>query len=63
MSSASGGEVPVIEGCLNGLHGILFHFHSKISKDAESDIQKFSRIALNPQSDLKRYGVPVGKVL
>ena len=64
MVSQSNGELRIIEGALNGLHGLLFSFHQIISNDPnmKKEIHQYARMALQPQSDLSRFGVPIGKL-
>lgn len=60
--SSGGGDLQLIEGALDGLHGLLFHFHSipDIDEEGRADIHKYVRMALDPQIKLSRYGVPMG---
>ena len=62
VSSKDGGDLQLIEGSLNGLHGLLFNFHSvAVNEKSVSNIHKYARMALEPQTKLSRYGVPLGK--
>ena len=62
ITSSSNGDLRIIEGALNGLHGMLFSFHQSANNDPNTlkDVHKYARMALLPQSDLSRYGVPIG---
>ena len=62
ITSTDNGDLRIIEGSLKGLDGLLFSFSSLVLNDPTilSDIHKYARMALNPQTTLKRYGVPLG---
>jgi len=62
VTSKRASDLPIIEGCLLGLHGLLFSFTSSYTEELVrcQQIFKYAWMSLRPQVDLTRFAVPLG---
>ncbi|KAM4028882.1 DNA-dependent protein kinase catalytic subunit [Anomaloglossus baeobatrachus] len=60
-SSTRQPKFAVVAGCLRGLSALLINFTKSVEEDASTskEIFEYTKKAINPQIDLKRYAVPL----